>query len=125
MAIGAGADDDKYTEKIPKTVIEFEMIKLPPGKIEIGGKEVEIKTLWMGKCEVTWDEYDLWALKMDLTDEQKAKGFDAESRPSNPYGAPDRGFGHHLWPALGIPDHAAREYCKWLSVKTGKQYRLA
>jgi formylglycine-generating enzyme required for sulfatase activity len=116
--------EGSYAETIPKTVIEFQMIKIPGGTITIGGKEVTIKSMWVGKTEVTWDEYDLWAFQTDLTDEQKAKGVDAEARPSKPYGAPDRGFGHHLYPALGIPHHAAEMYCKWLSAKTGHTYRL-
>ena len=49
---------------------------------------------------------------------------DATARPSRPYGAPDRGFGHHGYPALAMTYFAAQTYCVWLSAKTGKKYRL-
>ncbi len=56
----------------------------------------------MSKTEVTWDAYDVFAFKLDMTEEQRAKGVDAASRPSNPYGAPDRGMGHQGYPAVSL-----------------------
>ena len=49
---------------------------------------------------------------------------DAESRPSHPYGAPDRGFGHDGYAAISETSRAAMQFCVWLSAKTGKKYRL-
>jgi formylglycine-generating enzyme required for sulfatase activity len=86
--------------------------------------DARVKTLWIGKTEVTWDEFDIWAFRLDLSDKEKAAGVDAESRPSQPYGAPDRGFGHQGYPALAMTHEATEEYCKWLSQKTGHKYRL-
>src|SRR4051794_16059101 len=74
------------TETIPGSVVKFQMIRLPG--------EGDIKPFWIGKCEVTWDEYDIFAFRLDMTEKQKASGEDAESRPSKPYMAPDRGYGH-------------------------------
>ena len=37
--------------------------------------------------EVLWDLFDIYAFRLDLTDEQKAQNYDAESRPSKPYAA--------------------------------------
>jgi formylglycine-generating enzyme required for sulfatase activity len=120
-----------YVETIPGTAVKFEMIPLPVGNATLidpnhaGGKiSVEIKPLWMGKTEVTWDEYDLYAFRLDLTNDPKLGALDAIARPTKPYGAPDRGFGHHGFPALSMTFHAAQEYCRWLSAKTGKKYRL-
>src|SRR5216117_559296 len=78
----------------------------------------------IGKTEVTWDEYDVWAFRLDLTPQERSSGVDATARPSRPYGAPDRGFGHHGYPALAMTYFAAQAYCAWLSTKTGKRYRL-
>src|SRR5207248_124870 len=91
--------------------------------IPVSGSGV-IKALWIGRTEVTWDEFDIWAFSLDLSDKEKALGVDAESRPSHPYGAPDRGFGHQGYPALAMTHEAAEEYCKWLSRNTGRKYRL-
>jgi formylglycine-generating enzyme required for sulfatase activity len=108
------------TESIPKSLIKFEMIHLPGGKVN----DKEVKPFWIGKYEVTWDEMDVWAYQLDLTEKEKAAGEDAESRPSKPYGAADRGYGHSKYPAISLNHLAARLYCLWLSNKTGKKYRL-
>lgn len=127
----ADAPRKPYVETIPGTLVKFEMVSIPGGTFAIvdptkGGaaRTVRVKPLWIGKTEVTWDEYDIYAFRLDQTEQQKAQGIDATSRPSRPYGAPDRGFGHHGYPALSMTFHAAEEYCRWLSGKTGKKYRL-
>jgi formylglycine-generating enzyme required for sulfatase activity len=87
----------------------------------------------MGKCEVTWEEYDLcWKEKPGNKDQQmdaerrglKGKEFDALTRPTPPYADETFGHGREGRPCLAITWHAAMEYCYWLSKKTGKQYRL-
>ncbi len=47
------------------------------------------------------------------------------SKPTPPYADESWGFGKDKQPALGMTWHAAAEYCRWLSAKTGKIYRLA
>lgn len=120
-----------YTQRIPGTTVEFEMVEIPAGKIALPNpenpdkmREIEVKRLWIGKTELTWDAYDIWAYRLDLTEEQRAEGIDAESRPSKPYGTPDRGFGHAGYAAIGMTYEAAVKFCEWLSQKTGKKYRL-
>jgi formylglycine-generating enzyme required for sulfatase activity len=49
---------------------------------------------------------------------------DAVSRPSTPYIDETWGYSKHGYPVLAITHHAAMEYCRWLSAKTGKVYRL-
>jgi len=105
-----------FRETIPGSLVAFDMVAVPP--LPNG------KPFYIAKTEVTWDAYDIFAYRLDLTEEQKAKGVDATSRPSKPYGAPDRGFGHKGYAAVGVPFHAAQQYCLWLSQKTGKKYRL-
>ncbi|HEV8265746.1 MAG TPA: SUMF1/EgtB/PvdO family nonheme iron enzyme [Gemmatimonadales bacterium] len=105
-----------YRDSIPGTLVAFDMIPVPPPPGD--------RPIWIGKTEVTWDEFDVWAVRLDLTPAQQAAGVDATARPSRPYGAPDRGFGHHGYPAIGMTYEAARTYCAWLSAKTGKRYRL-
>jgi formylglycine-generating enzyme required for sulfatase activity len=83
----------------------------------------------MGKCEVTWDEYDLFADISVLKDETEKLGgrkkeLDGITRPTPPYTDMTFGYGRQGFPALCMFHHAAIEYCRWLSVKTGKIYRL-
>ncbi len=140
---------DPYSETIPGTEITFEMIPIPGGTFQMGspGSEadrlehegpvhpVKIAPFWMGKHEVTWDEYDEFAFKFDLRrkersgidpksqpeSEQKA---DAITRPTPPYADETFGLGREGQPVICITWHAAMEYCRWLSAKTGHTYRL-
>ena len=113
-----------FIETISGTSVKFEMIPISAGTISINKTAVEIKPVWIGKTEVTWDEYDVYMLKLEASDNQKLGELDAIARPTKPYGAPDRGFGHKGYPALSMTFHAAQEYCRWLSIKTGRKYRL-
>jgi formylglycine-generating enzyme required for sulfatase activity len=113
-----------FLESIPGTAIKFEMIPLPAGTVTINEAVVAIKPIWIGKTEVTWDEYDLYAFKLDMAASEQIGELDAIARPTKPYGAPDRGFGHRGYPALSMTFHAAQKYCRWLSTMTGKKYRL-
>jgi formylglycine-generating enzyme required for sulfatase activity len=113
-----------FIETIPGTSIKFEMIPLPAGTITLNKTAATIKPVWIGKTEVTWDEYDIYAFTLDVSENKKIGELDAIARPTKPYGAPDRGFGHRGYPALSMTLHAAQEYCRWLSAKTGKKYRL-
>lgn len=127
FAISTAIAEDKPkvdSDTIKGTTVKFDLMQLPAGKITIAGKEVEIKPVWIGKTEVTWDEYDVYWQRLDLTAEQLSKGFDAENRPSKPYSPPDRNFGHNGWPAGSICYAEAQKYVQWLSKITGHKYRL-
>ncbi len=130
-----GADDKAKLEvvtetvKVPTSVGEFQMVKLPAGKVVLKDKEgkdreVEVKPIWIGQHEMTWDTYDIYWQRLDLTLAQVKAGVDAESRPSKPYAGPDRGWGRQGSPAMGIHFEQAQRYCDWLSKMTGKKYRL-
>lgn len=124
--LAAGPDEkNNFTETIPGTLVKFDMIRIPAGKMKTDTGEIEIKKpFWIEKTETTWDEFDIYCYQLDLTDKQKAEGVDAQSRPSKPYGAPDFGFGHKNYPCLAATYHSAQMYCEWLSKKTGHKYRL-
>ena len=86
----------------------------------------------MGKCEVTWDEYEIWMFNLDVqrrelnkvepTDREKLA--DAVTRPTKPYTDMTFGMGKEGYPAICMTQHAAKNYCQWLSAKTGRYYRL-
>lgn len=118
-----------YMVTLPGTVVTFEMKPVPGGTLTVatpqGGKrKVQVAPFWIGATEVTWDAYDVFAYGLDRPEEERAEGVDAISRPSRPYGAPDRGFGHAGYPAIGITFFAAAQYCRWLTVRTGRTFRL-
>jgi len=115
-----------YRDTIPGTLVVFEMVPVPAGLVTAvdseGHQAVEVGPFWIGRTEVTWDEFDVYALGLDTP--ASTGGADATARPSRPYGAPDRGFGHAGYPAISITRHAAEAYCAWLSARTGHTYRL-
>jgi formylglycine-generating enzyme required for sulfatase activity len=93
---------------------------------------VTVRAFWMGRCEVTWDEYNLFYKEHPgVRDDQKRaekegkqERIDAVSRPTPPYIDPTFNFGEEGYPAVGMSHHAAMVYCRWLSQKTGRTYRL-
>jgi formylglycine-generating enzyme required for sulfatase activity len=103
------------------------MVQVPGGTATIDGKAVQVEPFGIGRTEVTWDMYDVFALGLDVTtpagrsNEQKP---DAVARPSQPYGAPDYGWGHAGYPAISVTRAAAQAFTEWLSARTGKKYRL-
>ncbi len=138
-----------YVETIPGTEVKFDMLPIPGGSFTMGSPDdeakrgddegprhpVQIAPFWMGKYEVTWEEYDNFAFSLDLkrkarenVDRTKQpdteKKADAVTRPTPPYADETFGFGRNGQPAICITHHAAMEYCRWLSEKTGKLYRL-
>jgi formylglycine-generating enzyme required for sulfatase activity len=150
VALADDTDSMKpYTEKIPGSDVQFELIPIPGGVFEMGSPAseakrnadegprhpVRIEPFWMGKCEVTWDEFDIFAYSLDLKKKEREKvdlskqsalekEADAVSRPTKPYADMTFGYGRDGQPAICMTHHAAMEYCRWLSAKTGKNYRL-
>jgi sulfatase modifying factor 1 len=138
-----------YTEKIPKSSVTFNMVAIPGGTFRMGSpdnelfrkadegpvRDVEISPFFMAEVEVTWDEYlafyvqtsaegrssDTEGLRSGL---KASKNVDAISGATPPYGQPDQGWGMGQRPAISFTYHAAETYCQWLSLVTGKTYRL-
>ncbi len=89
----------------------------------------------MGKCEVSWDEYYLFADSVEHHPPEGEKGRlirfkfkdplgDEITKPTPPYMDMTFGYGRDGFPAINVSHFAALEYCRWLSAKTGKAYRL-
>ncbi|WP_417379032.1 formylglycine-generating enzyme family protein [Gimesia sp.] len=135
-----------YTEKILNTDVTFDMVPIPGGEYMMGSPageknreddegpqvKVKIEPFWMGKHEVTWNEYDIWSFNLDIQRrkllrgkfDEKEKAADAVTRPTKPYTDMTFDMGHDGYPAICMTQLAAKTYCKWLSEKTGHYYRL-
>ena len=134
-----------FTEYIPGTRVSFKMVAIPGGTFKLGSpedepyrdpdegpeREVTISRFFMGKAEVSWDEYLAFYTETgssgrttDTESPQPESEPDAISGPTPPYGDPGQGWGKGGRPAITMTYHAARVYCEWLSKKTGKKYRL-
>ena len=111
-----------YKESLAGTLVAFEMVPVPGGSVTVGGATVKVEPFLIGRTEVTWDMYDLFA--EGGSEVRGNTSGDAATRPSRPYGAPDYGWGHAGYPAISVTRQAAEAFCVWLSAKTGKTYRL-
>jgi formylglycine-generating enzyme required for sulfatase activity len=115
-----------YVDSIPGSVATFEMVPVPGGEVTLptpnGNRVIAVRPFWIGRTELTWDAYDPFAFGPGSGASRGSP--EAVLRPSRPYGAPDYGYGHKGFPAISIAREAADAYCRWLSEKTGKRYRL-
>jgi formylglycine-generating enzyme required for sulfatase activity len=117
----------RYTEKIPGTLVSFEMIPVPGGTVRLetpsGVQTVQVAPFWIMNTETTWDLYDVFVYRLDRP-ARSEPGEQAVTRPTRPYVLPGDAFGHEGMPALGMSFHAANEFARWISSRTGKQYRV-
>jgi formylglycine-generating enzyme required for sulfatase activity len=140
------AEMKPYTDVVANTEVQFSLVPIPGGKFTMGSAdgspghqpdegpphEVEVSPFWMGKCEVTWNEYEVWMFSLDIQRRQVNKEVtsdldkvaDAVTRPTRPYTDMTFGMGKDGFPAICMTQLAAKTYCKWLSAKTGRYYRL-
>ncbi|HZO55291.1 MAG TPA: formylglycine-generating enzyme family protein [Bryobacteraceae bacterium] len=128
-----------YKLTIPGTDISYEMVPIPAGEFTMGtpateaGRnadegpqhKVKLEAFWMGKLEITWDEYRLFMFSQQANETPGADAtLDAVSRPTRPYVEMSFGMGINGYPAISMTHHAANKYAQWLSAKTGHFYRL-
>ncbi|GAB2795628.1 formylglycine-generating enzyme family protein [Rhabdobacter roseus] len=142
----AQKDFKSYTQKIPGSAHVYDLVAIPGGEFMMGSPasekgrnqdegpqhKVKIEPFWMGKYEVTWDLYDLYAFK-NMEKEMAAQNpdptnsiakTDASTRPSPPYVDMSFGMGRSGYPAINMTQYSAIYFCKWLYEKTGVFYRL-
>ena len=116
-----------YEQTIPQTRVSFQMVAIPSGNFLFGQtKKVQVPAFWMGKTEVTYDEYQLFFEESrDPEPKPPKEGPDAITRPSPPYIDFTLGMGKvGGFPANSMQQYAAIMYCKWLYAKTRVFYRL-
>jgi len=162
-----------YTETIPGTNVAFEMVPVPGGEFLLGSPaseasrsndespqvRVRIAPFWIGRCEVTWAEYQAYMAMYGVFKK-------LQRLAATPVGAAERAaagdawqlIDKHAWngqladdwgvdavttatplydasftygvgdkpnqPAVTMTQFAARQYTKWLSGITGRDFRL-
>jgi formylglycine-generating enzyme required for sulfatase activity len=134
-----------YSEKLDADV-KLDLVPIPGGTFKMGsplaekgrnadeGPQVQVKVepFWMGKYEITWNQYELWGMGLDkqrrtakeIAPTSWDKMADALAIPTKPYSDMTFGMGKEGYPAVCMTQFAAKMYCKWLSAKTGHYYRL-
>lgn len=136
---------EDFTEQIPGSGVTFRMVAIPGGTFTMGSpadeplrdadeaaREVAVDSFFIAEVEVTWDEYMEFyrqtASEGRSTDTEgsrlKSDEVDAVTGATPPYGKPDQNWGMGQRPAISMSWHAADTYCRWLSLVTGRSYRL-
>ena len=138
---------ENFTETIPGTAASISMIAVPGGEFMMGSpsdeplrkenegpqRKVKISRFFMGEVEVTWDQF--WAFYSETMSEGRTppaviyannsrENIDAVSGPTPPFGLPDQGWGMGSRPAITMTHYSAQTFCQWLTLKTGRKYRL-
>ena len=132
-----------YKQEISGTEVTIEMTPIQGGTFtmgsptgEVGHKtdespqhQVKIDDFWMSTYEITWEQYELFRSR-EIDDIPGKKDneidiqIDAVSGATPPYTDMSFGMGKEDYPAINITQYAAATFCKWLSAKTGRFYRL-
>lgn len=142
----AEAEMKSYDTQVPKTGVAYSMVAIKGGEVLLGSPDkeegrlddegpqvkIQIKPFWMGKHEITWDEYEPFQLTAEGRNKDGSrkvwsptdKPEDLISQPTPPYQPMDFGMGRNGFPAICMTQHAANKYCQWLSAQTGHFYRL-
>ena len=136
-----------FNEQIPATDVAIPMVAVPAGTFLMGSSEkdaysdddeypqhkVSVSRFFMSETEITWDQY--WSFYAETMSEGRTPpeviyannqrdDVDAVSGPTPPFGNPDQGWGMGDRPAITMTYYAAQTFCQWLSLKTGRHYRL-
>lgn len=131
---------ESYIETIPGSSASFKMIAIPGDSFEmkiypddnikkkpISQKTIKLASFFMAEVELTWDAYRAFLTDVESegrSQELEANDVDGISGATPPWGDPSQGWGMGQRPAISMTWQAATMYCKWLSKKTGKIYRL-
>ncbi len=141
-----GISFTEYSEQIPGSEVTIDMVPVEGGIFIMGSPEseqgreddegprhpVQVNSFWMGKYEITWEQYELFTnevigeLREELAGASRDIDIDADalSTPTPPYVDMTFGMGREGHPAISITHYAAVMFTKWLTAKTGRFYRL-
>jgi len=135
----------KYTETVTPVSggkITFDMVLIPGGEFVMGSPnseaerkddegpqhEVRLEPFYLCTTETTfelfYDAYYEETVQRDRDAAETKEDVDAITGPTPIYGDPTMGMGGGTHPAIGLTWHNAMTFCRWLSMKTGKKYRL-
>jgi sulfatase modifying factor 1 len=148
-AIAQDGTAKKYTETVTTKIgekISFDMVLIPAGTFQMGSPadepgrkddegprhEVRLDSFYLCTTETTIELFMAYyqetvsAKKDFITTQQEqneTEDIDAITGPTPVYGDMTMGY-ESKHPAMGMTWHNAMTFCRWLSKKTGKEYRL-
>ncbi len=144
LTAGSGLAQSRqpFVQGIPGTNLSLTMVLAPGGTFMMGSpedepgrdedegpqREVALEPFWITVHEVTHDQFAVFRYRRLDSEATATEGerfdVDAVSRPSPPYEDPAQGMGQGNHPATGMTQWTALQYARWLSLKTGRLFRL-
>lgn len=128
-----------YSQELEGTGLSFTLEAIPGGEFIMGNDKsdhadekpahrVKVDPFYMSTYEVTWDLYEPFIYKdFELARSNNGNiptNVDAVTRPTKPYLDMTFGMGKEGFPAVGMTQYNAIQFCKWLYERTGVFYRL-
>ena len=161
-----------YTETIPGTEVHFDMVPVPGGEFLLGSPDgqsghnadegpqvrLRVEPFWIGKCEVTWAEYQAYMAMYDVFQKLRRLAVTPADTAAPADAKAHQLIEQHAWngklekdwdvdavttatplydaeitysagdqpnqPAVTMTQFAARQYTKWLSGLTSREFRL-
>ena len=133
-----------YAQDLKGEIFNIDMVAVEGGSFNMGvpinnnsrgddekpNHEVLVDDFWIGKYEITWEQYDAFVYgQFDLeqfksTSELNELGIDGVTGATVPYVDMSIGMGKGSFPAVNMTQYAAIMFCKWLTAKSGFFYRL-
>lgn len=121
ISIAADVSSPKQGDTLVEPLLNMSFVYIEPGQFTMGSPEDEVdhykdeaqhevkvkEGFWMGKYEVTFEQYDAFTMATGRT----------EAADPNSWGRDDRPVIHVKW-------FYAYEFAHWLSKQTGHRYRL-
>jgi formylglycine-generating enzyme required for sulfatase activity len=135
----------KYSETVTAASggkVTFDMVLIPGGEFLMGSSDkeagrkdnedpqhkVRLEPFYLCTTETTFVLFQAYYEETVQKDRDEARkkvtDVDAITGPTPIYGDPTMGMGGGTRPAIGATWFNATMFCKWLSKKTGKKYRL-
>lgn len=128
MSLAAQSRTGVVRDSLPGMRMAWELVEVPAGTVvlDVDGRvdTVAVERFLIGRTEVPWELFDIFYLRLDVARDRR-DSVDVRMRPSRPYGAPDRGFGHRGYPVISVTHGAATRFALWLSERTGQRYAVA
>jgi formylglycine-generating enzyme required for sulfatase activity len=140
-----GGLSKKYSETVTAVSggkLTFDMVLIPGGEFTMGSPDketgrkdnegpqhkVRLEPFYLCTTETTYELFWIYYEETVQRDRDEArkkeKDLDAITGPTPIYGDPTMGMGGGTRPAIGATWFNAMTFCRWLSKKTGKKYRL-
>ncbi len=139
-AVKGETNFDPYSQDIPGSEQLIPMVPVTGGTFLMGSEtgekgeapahEITLSDFWIATYEISWEQYELFSERRidhigdSPTGSEIAIEIDAVAAATTPYVDMSHGMGRKGYPVVNVTQHAALTFCKWLSAKTGKFYRL-